>query len=123
VILAFTDHDGDPIAVDSERIRGLSVGAIARPHPADQSFTVTLVWVADVPQPFMVAASFAEVLDLWTQAREATAPSSVPGSQVIAYPGVFPLVAHQYPHPSTLLPDRKPAWAAKPPSKEVDGGS
>jgi hypothetical protein len=96
VILAFRDHEGDPVAVDSAAIVGLSVGTINGPRKPDADVTVTLVWARGVAQPFMVAAPFAEVLDLWTRAREARMAHGAP-TDVLAHPGVFPLVAHQYP--------------------------
>lgn len=95
MILCFQDHEGDSIAVDATAIVGLSVGTINGPHKPGAAVTVTLVWAAGVSQPFMVAAPFAEVLDLWTRARQATLPTGAP-SDVLAHKGVFPLVAHQY---------------------------
>jgi hypothetical protein len=80
MILTFADHDGDPIAVDSALIVGLSVGAITGPHKPETSVTVTLIWTTG-PQPFMVAAPFADVLRRWTESRgETLAPRVHPGT-------------------------------------------
>lgn len=68
MILTFCDHEGDPVAVLSERIIGLSVGALNGPRRPDDTITVTLIWT-EAAQPFMVAASFADVLHRWTESR------------------------------------------------------
>jgi len=121
VILSWQDHDGDSVAVLASAIVGLSVGTINGPRTPGADVTVTLIWAAGAAQPFMVAAPFAEVLGAWSEARLAEAGARDTAAQA-AYPGVYPLVAHQYPdliHPSNLLPDPKAAWAAKP-TKEIE---
>lgn len=75
MILVWSDPDGDPIAVASESIVGLSILAGAEP-----AGTVTLVHtVATADRPFLVAAPFKEVLDAWTQARTSGGASGQPG--------------------------------------------
>jgi hypothetical protein len=113
VIVAFVDPDGDPIAVESESIVGLSI-------LAGSGGAVTLVHTtATADRPFQVAAPFAAVLDTWTAAREVR-PGQ--GIEVLAHEGVYPLVQHQYEellHPSVRRPSPRPGWAAQtPPAKE-----
>lgn len=95
MILTFADHDGDPVAVESAQIVGLSVGSLNGPRKPDATITVTLIWAAGAPQPFMVAASFADVLHRWTEARGESLAMRT--AHPTAHPGVYPLVAHQYP--------------------------
>lgn len=88
-VLVWQDQDGDPVAVDSERIIGLSVGSLNGPHRTGADVTVTLIWT-DAAQPFMVAASFADVLHRWIESRGESLAMK-------AHPRAYPLVAHQYP--------------------------
>lgn len=96
MILFFVDPDGDPVAVESDAIVGVTVGRITGPRAAEQvaQGTVTLIHTsATVDRPFMVASTFTDVVQTWATARE-----TPPGAQTaIAHPGVFPLVEHQYP--------------------------
>lgn len=110
MILHFVDADGDPVDVEHSLIVGLRVGTLDRsPNP---DVRVTLIFVHGASEPFPVAATYAEVRDSWTQAREATqlsaaSSSTATGQPVAAYPGVFPLVAHQYDMPvSHGLPEK-----------------
>lgn len=90
MIVRYVDQDGDPVAVDTALIVGVSVGRVTRAgDPADE-LVVTLIWTV-APQPFMVAAPFGEVVSDWTAGRQQDGPPGRP-----LYPGVFPLVAHQY---------------------------
>lgn len=88
MIVVWSDHDGDPVAVDTATIVGLSVGDVTRPRATP--VRVTLIWAQGVAEPFKVAAPFADVLRRWTESRGQSLA-------VKAHPGVFPLVAHQYP--------------------------
>lgn len=91
MILSFDDSDGDPIAVESTSIVGLSVGSVTGPRETE--LRVTLIWTAGTGEkPFMARQSFDQVLTTWQAAREIDrqAPAARP------YPGVFPLVQHQY---------------------------
>lgn len=99
MILVLHDQDGDVMAIESTSIMALSIGTLNKPRAAEDDGTVTLIWTVGGPvnRPFMTRRSFTEVLDLWTQAREAAMPNGTPGQQVLAHKGVFPLVAHQYP--------------------------
>ncbi len=103
MILTFADHEGDPIAVESAAVVGLSVGTINGPQRAGAEVRVTLIWVAGASQPFMVAEPFATVLDAWTAARQAGGTGGLPGYH--GWP-VHPL------HPSSLLTGPA-AWATK----------
>ena len=69
MVLSFADHEGDPVAVDSQAIVGLSVGSINGPRAAGAELRVTLIWAAGIAQPFMVAASFETVMGAWSEAR------------------------------------------------------
>lgn len=100
MILCFTDHDGDEVAVESASIIGLSVGSIAsRPEVA----RVTLIWAAGASQPFMVRDSFADVLKAWDAVRQTGGVGGMPGYH--GWP-VTPL------HPSSTVTGPA-AWAAK----------
>lgn len=90
MIATWSDQDGDPVAVDLGEIVGLSVGDVTGPRPLGAGVRVTLVWCRGLAQPLMVAASFSDVLHRWTESRGQSLA-------VRAHPGVFPLVAHQYP--------------------------
>lgn len=91
MIVQYVDQDGDPVAIDTALIVGVSVGRITGPRDVADECVVTLIWAQGASQPFMVATPFEQVLDTWERWREQEgAPSK-------AYPGVFPLVAHQYP--------------------------
>lgn len=68
-VLVFQDHEGDPVAVESTTIVGISVGSLNGPREAGANLRVTLIWAAGVMQPFMVAAPFADVLHRWTESR------------------------------------------------------
>jgi hypothetical protein len=103
LILTWLDHDGDPVAVESASIVGLSVGSLNGPRAAE--VRVTLIWAAGVGQPFMVPAPFADVLQAWTDARTSGGTPERPGFH--GWP-----VNWWEPHPSSLLPGA-PAWAAK----------
>jgi hypothetical protein len=105
VILSWTDQDGDPVAIESASIIGISVGTVTGPHRAIPPRSVTLIWADGVPQPFMVAAPFAGVLELWTAARESGGTPGRPG-----YHG-WP-VNWWDPHPSTVMPGA-PSWWPK----------
>lgn len=102
-VLVFSDHDGDPVAVESSAIVGLSVGAVNGPQRAGADVRVTLIWAAGATQPFMAATPFAEVLDAWTAARQAGGVGGMPGYH--GWP-VTPL------HPSSLLTGPA-AWATR----------
>lgn len=90
-VLTFQDQDGDPVAVDSKLIVGLSVGTVNGPHRAGADVTVTLIWTLGTgDRPFMVAAPFADVLRRWTESRGESLAMR-------AHPKAYPLVQHQYP--------------------------
>lgn len=103
MILTFADHDGDPVAVESSSIVGLSVGTVNGPHPAPDPIRVTLIWAAGAAQPFMVAEPFADVAKAWELARQAGGTGGMPGFH--GWP-VHPA------HPSSLLTGPA-SWAAK----------
>ena len=69
MIVVWADQDGDPVALDTRRIVGVSVGDVTGPRDPDSSVRVTLVWADGVAQPFMVAAPFEAVVAAWEQAR------------------------------------------------------
>lgn len=79
MILVWIDHEGDPVAIESALIIGISVGTVAGPHRDILPRSVTLIWAAGVPQPFMVAAPFQEVLEAWASARESGGTPGRPG--------------------------------------------
>lgn len=79
MILHFEDQDGDPVAIESASIIGISVGTVTGPHRNLLASRVTLIWADGVPQPFMVASAFADVLELWTAARESGGTPGRPG--------------------------------------------
>lgn len=101
MILRWSDHEGDPIAIESSDIVGLSVGDVTKPRST--ALRVTLIWARGIGQPFMAAATFDEVLVEWQKARELEIEARFQGGKATlaemraAHPGVYPLVAHQYP--------------------------
>lgn len=103
MILAWTDQDGDQVAVESASIVGVSVGRVTGPHDPKVDVTVTLVWCAGIAQPFMVAEPFEDVFAAWQKARYAGPPPEAQGAHG------WPM---QYPHPSSVLPGA-PTWASK----------
>lgn len=103
MILTFADHEGDPVAVESSSIIGLSVGTVNGPHQAGAQIRVTLIWAAGAAQPFMAAEPFADVAKAWEVARQAGGTGGMPGYH--GWP-VHPL------HPSSLITGPA-AWATK----------
>lgn len=110
MIALFADQDGDPVAIDTALIAGVSVGDVARPHAVGTSVRVTLVWVRGVGQPFMVATAFDDVVAAWKAGRETDGPAALTVAPLMGWQVQFPQI-----HPSGLLPDPKPAWAGKTP--------
>lgn len=74
MIVTWTDQDGDPVAVDTALIVGVSVGRITGPRDPKDECVVTLIWAQGVTQPFMVATPFEQVLDTWERWREQDGP-------------------------------------------------
>lgn len=103
MILTFADHEGDPVAVESSSIIGLSVGSVNGPRRPGDTVTVTLIWAAGIAQPFMVNQPFAEVAAAWEAARQDGGTGGMPGYH--GWP-VHPM------HPSSLLTGPA-AWATK----------
>lgn len=81
MILAWTDQDGDPVAVDADAIVGLSVGDVTRDSRGRwmRGIRVTLIWAKGVGQPFMVAEPFEDVFAAWQKARYSRGPHGESG--------------------------------------------
>lgn len=105
MIVFWTDQDGDPVAVDTSLIGGVSVGDVTGPQPAGSPTRVTLIWLCGIAQPFMVRDEFGDVVAAWSKVRQEQGPPSYPPRAGWTL---------QYPHPSTVLPDPIPPWAPTP---------
>lgn len=69
MIVLFADQDGDPVAVETTQIVGVSVGDLTGPRSAESDVRVTLIWAHGISQPFMVAAPFDAVVAAWENGR------------------------------------------------------
>lgn len=70
MIRVWQDHEGDPVAVDTARIVGVSVGDVTGPRRGETGLRVTLIWCDGIAQPFMVADSFDDVVSVWEAGRK-----------------------------------------------------
>lgn len=118
MILRFSDFQGDPVAVESRWITGLAVVEIA----VEGDITEPGTAIRTVGGSVMVREPFDDVLAKWgaTLGYDLIGTGSQPEQPMAVYPGVFPLVAHQYPDPATVTP---PPWKPKAGWPEKGGGT
>lgn len=117
MILRFTDHTDDGVAIESAAIVAVSVGRLQEPMSLDDGderdpYAVTIVHT--LAGPLLVRQSPQDVIAHWEAAMTVTPP-------VEAHPGVKGWLS-QYFHPSILRPDYPAAWDTKAltASKAVD---
>jgi hypothetical protein len=115
VILGFTDHEDDGVAIESTAIVAVTAGHLRTPRvldPSDHRDPLAVTIVHTLAGPLLVSQEPEEVVRRWREA------------------GTAPVRAHaetvgwlsQYFHPSILRPDYPAAWDSKAltASKEVE---
>lgn len=117
MILRFTDHTDDGVAIESGGIIAVSVGRLQAPMSVDitedrDPHEVTVVHT--LAGPLLVREPAQLVVQIWQEALTVTPPAQ-------AHPQVMGWLS-QYFHPSVLRPDDPASWDTKAltASKEVE---
>lgn len=108
MILRFTDHEGDPIAIESGLVWMVTVGAQERRQLDGSTKTHRVTLLCGPLGTVCVEEPAEDVIAAWIEARK-TSPPMLAGPALTGW-------EQQYPHPSSLLPASKPPWAPRSPT-------